>query len=85
MRIIQINNKTEYNRLGNYLTTLNKKLEGPYSHPIGSLVFPLFVWYSDNFTYLAWTDSINTTNRSIKYALPLDAALYPDKYPEFFI
>lgn len=81
--IISINDITEYNILGNYLAYLNKPLEGPYSHNINTIIFPLIVVYDDNFNYKAWQDSTSILT-SVK-AIPVLAAIYPSKYPEFFI
>lgn len=85
--IIQINNRTEYNKLGNYLAYCSKSLEGPFSHHISTIVFPLIVWYDDDFNYLAWQDDFYSipTTLSPSTIIPLDAALHPDKHPEFFI
>lgn len=83
---VSVNDIAEYNILGNYLTYLNKPLKGPYAHRIDTIVFPLIVVYDNNFNCKAWQDSSYASFPILSTkSIPVHAAIYPSKYPEFFI
>jgi hypothetical protein len=87
--IIQLANKNDFNTLKKFLKDKNIKLGGLFRiSQIKYRKFPSYYVVSEGFHYKSWGSVDTNYPESVNYynqGAPIEAILYPEKYPEYYI